>query len=40
MTDKVLKWLNDYHAKVREKLMPFMENEDERVWLIKATSEL
>ena len=37
---KELKWLNDYHAKVREKLMPFMENEDERVWLIKATSEL
>ena len=37
---KELKQLNEYHAKVREKLMPFMENEDERAWLIKATAEI
>ena len=37
---KELKWLNEYHAKVREKLMPFMENEDERVWLSRVTAEL
>ncbi len=35
-----LKWLNEYHAGVREKLMPFMTDEAERSWLIKATEEI
>ena len=30
-------WLNEYHAMVCDKLMPHMENEDERAWLAHAT---
>ena len=37
---KELKWLNEYHAKVRDKLMPFMENDEERTWLTKVTAKL
>ncbi len=37
MTVRQRKWLNDYHAMVREKLMAYMENEDERAWLAHAT---
>ncbi len=37
---KEIQWLNEYHAKVREKLMPFMESVEERVWLSRATAEI
>lgn len=37
MTARQRKWLNDYHAMVREKLMARMENDDERAWLEHAT---
>jgi len=37
MTARQKKWLNDYHAMVREKLMAHMENDDERAWLAHAT---
>ena len=30
-------WLNDYHAFVRETLLPLMQDDDERVWLRHAT---
>ena len=32
--------LNDYHAKVRENMMPYMENDREREWLLDATAEV
>ncbi len=37
---KELRWLNEYHSKVRDKLMPFMESDEERAWLEKATRAL
>ena len=37
MTARQRGWLNAYHAMVCEKLMPHMENEDEREWLRYAT---
>ncbi len=37
MTVRQRRWLNEYHAMVCEKLMPHMENEDERAWLAHAT---
>ena len=37
LTAKQRKWLNDYHAFVRENQMPHMETEDERKWLEHAT---
>jgi Xaa-Pro aminopeptidase len=36
LTDKHKKWLNDYHAIVREKLSPLM-NGDENLWLARET---
>ena len=30
-------WLNDYHAFVRETLLPLMQDDDERAWLRHAT---
>lgn len=30
-------WLNDYHAFVRETLLPLMHDDDERAWLRHAT---
>lgn len=32
-----LKWLNDYHTTVRERLMPLLTDEKDRAWLEKAT---
>ena len=37
MTARQKKWLNDYHAFVREKLMDYMQGEDEKKWLLEAT---
>lgn len=37
MTARQKRWLNDYHAFVREKLMDHMQGEDEKQWLIQAT---
>ncbi len=37
---KEKEWLNDYHRKVREKLLPFMQGTEEQEWLVKATAEL
>jgi Xaa-Pro aminopeptidase len=30
-------WLNGYHEKVKEVLMPLLANEQEKAWLEKAT---
>lgn len=37
LTDEELKWLNDYHAMVNEKLGPMLDNDKERKWLEQAT---
>ncbi|MCR5250951.1 MAG: aminopeptidase P family protein [Lachnospiraceae bacterium] len=37
---KELAWLNAYHKQVRDALLPLMEDEDEKEWLIKATEAL
>ena len=37
MTARQRKWLNDYHAFVREKLMDYMQGEAEKAWLCEAT---
>ena len=37
---KEKKMLNEYHEKVRDKLMPFMETIDEQNWLKKATEAI
>ena len=39
MTDKELKWINDYHEMVRQRLSPYL-NEEEKEWLIRNTQPL
>lgn len=39
MTDKEIAWLNGYHEKVRELLLPLLEGDD-REWLISKTEPL
>ena len=34
------KWLNDYHAMVRERLLPLLSAVAERDWLVAATRPL
>jgi Xaa-Pro aminopeptidase len=40
MTAEELAWLNDYHAAVREKLLPLIDDEAVNAWLVKATEPL
>ncbi|MBC7586347.1 MAG: M24 family metallopeptidase, partial [Tardiphaga sp.] len=35
-----LKWINDYHARVRREVMPLLDDEPTRVWLHAATEPL
>lgn len=37
LTKEEYNWLNDYHAKTREKLMPLIEEPEVRAWLEQAT---
>lgn len=39
MTDDEINWVNNYHAKVRERLLPFL-NAEEQNWLIQKTETL
>lgn len=39
MTDDEINWVNSYHARVRERLMPFL-NAEEQNWLIQKTETL
>ncbi len=39
MTDDEINWVNSYHTKVRERLMPFL-NAEEQNWLIQKTETL
>ncbi|CDZ47524.1 aminopeptidase P family protein [Neorhizobium galegae] len=40
MTAEELAWLNGYHAAVREKLLPLIEDDAVKAWLVKATEPL
>lgn len=40
MTDAEIRWVNDYHAKVREALMPGLDTDEERQWLEARTATL
>ena len=40
LTDEELRWLNDYHAETRDKLMPLIDDADVRIWLKRATAPL
>jgi Xaa-Pro aminopeptidase len=37
LTKEEYNWLNDYHAKTREKLMPLIEKPEVKAWLENAT---
>jgi Xaa-Pro aminopeptidase len=39
MTDEEIDWLNDYHAMVRARLLPLL-NEEEGEWLTRKTQPL
>ncbi|MDD1498662.1 aminopeptidase P family protein [Agrobacterium sp. CNPSo 3708] len=40
LTEDERTWLNDYHAKTREKLMPLISDESVKQWLVAATEAL
>lgn len=40
LTPDELEWLNQYHAKVRETLLPRLQDPQDREWLVSATSPL
>jgi len=40
LTDKERKRVNDYQRQCREKLLPFIQDEEERAWLLEMTGEL
>lgn len=40
MTQAEIDWVNNYHDKVRETLMPLLANDDEREWLRAKTAKL
>lgn len=40
LTTEEIQWLNDYHAKVREMILPHLADEKDREWLNKNTAPL
>lgn len=40
MTEEEVEWLNGYHATVREKIMPLLNDDTEREWLEGATRRI
>ena len=40
LTDRERKRVNDYQRQCREKLLPFIQDEEERAWLLEMTGEL
>lgn len=40
MTDDEVAWLNGYHATVRERLLPALDTDEQRQWLINHTQPL
>ena len=40
MTSEEIKWVDDYHAMVRERLMPHLGMPEQRKWLTEHTQPL
>jgi Xaa-Pro aminopeptidase len=40
LTREELRWIDDYHAETREKLLPLIDDADVKVWLRRATAPL
>lgn len=40
MSDEEIMWVNEYHEKVRTILLPLLETEEQRNWLIRKTEKL
>ena len=40
LTEEEIGWVNDYHRRAAEVIMPRLESENHKVWLAKATAEL
>ena len=40
MSDEEIEWVNNYHAHVREVLLPLLENENQRQWMTAKTEPL
>lgn len=40
MTDGEIEWLNNYHATVRERLLPLLTTDEQRRWLVAKTEPL
>lgn len=40
MSDAEIEWVNDYHTRVRQTLLPLLETEDQRRWLTEKTEPL
>jgi Xaa-Pro aminopeptidase len=40
LTDEELRWLNDYHAETRDKLLPLIDDAEVATWLKRATAPL
>jgi Xaa-Pro aminopeptidase len=40
LTDEELRWLNDYHAETRERLLPLVDGAEVKSWLRKATAPI
>ena len=40
LTEEEIGWVNDYHRRVAEVIMPRLDDENHRIWLANATAEL
>lgn len=40
MRPEEIQWLNDYHKRVREELLPLLDDEEDREWLIENTKAI
>lgn len=40
MTQNEIQWVDDYHAMVRNRLLPLLETEEEKTWMIQHTQPL
>lgn len=40
MSDEEISWVNEYHEKVRTGLLPLLETDEQRQWLIRKTEKL
>ena len=40
MTDEEVEWLNSYHQRVQDELLPLLKEESDRNWLVENTKPL